>query len=189
MYLRVLRNLCFLSVSLFVLSSYTSRTISSRSLNRVGKRFKMEVIATGHDTINDVKVPKLRFEFQGKVSPEQALQQFKRVYWEVMKRTEASSPDQTIQETVLPNGQSGASIMVRYVDRRTGSRVHTPYVSLVFNLDDGRIIVSTFDSKTEKFKILAEATVSELFGFADPCEERRVCQEVSEKPAASEGGE
>ena len=182
------KKIFFLIVILCVFSSYTSRTISSRSLNRVGKQCKMAVIATGHDTIGDVKVPNLRFEYQGKVSPEQALQQFKRVYWEVMKRTEPSFPDPAMQEIVMPNGQAGASIMVRYVDRRTGSRVHTPYVSLVFNLDDGRIIVSTFDSKTEKFKILAEATVSELFGFADPCEERRFCQEVSEKSAAFEGG-
>ena len=189
MYLRVLRSLCFLSVSLFVFSSYTSRTISSRSLNRVGKQCKMEVVATGHDTIGDVKVPKLRFEFQGKVSPEQALQQFKRVYWEVMKRTEPLSSDQTIQETVLPNGQSGANIMINYAHRRCGSSVCKPYSSIVFNLHDGRILVSTLNPKTDKFEDLIESSLSDLFGFAVPCEESTACQEVSEKSAAFEGGE
>ena len=189
MNLRALRSLCFLSIFLFVFSSYTCRTISSRSLNRVGKQCKMEVIATGHDTIGDVKVPNLRFEYQGKVSPEQALQQFKRVYWEVMKRTEPSSPDQTIHEILLPNGQAGASIMVRYADGPSGSRVFKPFASIVYIRDDGRISVRGMNAETDKFETLAEATVSELFGFADPCEERRVCQEVSKKSAASEGGE
>ena len=189
MYYSILRNLCFLSIFLFLFSSYTCRTISSRSLNRVGRHCKMEVIATGHDTIGDVKVPNLRFEYQGKVSPEQALQQFKRVYWEVMKRTEPSSPDPTIQEILLPNGQAGASIMVSYVNGRAGSRVLKPFVAIVYNTHGGRVIVDSFNLKTDKFETLAEATVSELFGFADPCEERRVCQEVSKKSAASEGGE
>ena len=167
MYLRVLRSLCFLSVSLFVFSSYTSRTISSRSLNRVGKQCKMEVIATGHDTIGDVKVPNLRFEYQGKVSPKQALQQFKRVYWEVMKRTEPSFPDQRIHEILLPNGQAGASIMVRYADGPSGSRVFKPFVAIVYNSHGGRVIVDSFNLKTDKFETLAEATVSELFGLID----------------------
>ena len=149
----------------------------------------MEVIATGHDTIGDVKVPNLRFEYQGKVSPQQALQQFKRVYWEVMKRTEPSSSDPAMQEIVMPNGQAGASIMVSYVNGRTGSRVFKPFASIVYNRDDGRILVRGMNAETDKFETLAEATVSELFGFADPCEESTVGQEVSEKSAASEGGE
>ena len=189
MYYSILRNLCFLSIFLFLFSSYTCRTISSRSLNRVGKQCKMEVIATGHDTIGDVKVPNLRFEYQGKVSPEQALQQFKRVYWEVMKRTEPSSPNQKIQETVLPNGQSGASIMINYVHKRCGSSACKPFASIVFNLDDGRILVSTLNPKTDKFENQIKSSLQEVFGFTGSCEESTVGQEVSEEPAASEGGE
>jgi len=177
MYMKIIRNLCFLILLASVCCSYTVRSIGNRSLKRAAKQCNMSVIATGHDTIGDWKVPNLRFEFQGQVEPERALCQFASIYWEVMQRTEPSTPGRTAQEIAMPNGKAGASIMISYANGRYSSHVYKPYTSMVFNLDDGRVLVSGMNRQTDKFEILTESTLAELFGFADPAtaEEMKGC--------------
>ena len=157
--------------------------INSRCLKKIEKQNRASVIGFGHDTIGENKVPNLHFESRGCVNVDVALKKYCQIYGEVMRCLQRSSPSVLQRHHVLPEDQSGATIMVSFSPNPPGGISTFPFVSMVYNLHNGRVVVDSLNPKTDKFETVTETTLSRLFGFTDTCEK------VSEKSVASEGGE
>jgi len=125
------------------------------------KNWGVSLVARGHVTEDEQKIPLIRFEsYEPTTSISKALGQYKGLYLELVQGM--SHQNDSINEVLFRNSVPRVCLSLVFADS-VGKRVVKPYVAHITMGPAGQLIVSSIDPKTDRYDDIGESSLRELF--------------------------